>query len=108
MKALIKRICGFYNATNKEVRWWAYAAWTTPFVALASLFFIDLIGWDSLWQKTVIVGGVIFFSVAVFWWWWAIFKVARISNILLETAEDLKIIGDEMRKIGKDLYKKDK
>ena len=108
MKQLIEKICNFYNVTNKEVRWWAYAAWTVPFIALAGIFFFNVIGWESFFQKFIVLGGVTFFSIAVFWWWWAIFKVSRISNILLETAEDLKTIGEEMRKVGKEFYKEDK
>lgn len=104
----VKKLKDLYNTTDKEVRWWAYSAWTSPFVALSVLFFTHIIGLENTFYQLLVVGGVLFFTVAVFWWWWAIFKVARISNVLLDTAEDLKKIGAEMREVHKELHQKDK
>ena len=98
----------FYDATNQQVRWWAYAAWTIPFVALAGIFFVDMIGWSEGFHRAVVIGGITFFTVAVYWWWWAIFKLARLSTLLLNTAEELKTIGTELRKISQDLQQEDK
>lgn len=98
----------FYCATTQQVRWWAYAAWTLPLVALAGIFFVDLIGWGDDFHRAVVVGGIVFFTVAVYWWWWAIFKLARLSNLLLNTANNLKEIGDELREINQNLKQEDK
>ena len=108
MKSILESITQFYSATNKEIRWWAYAAWTAPFTALAVIFFLDQIGWSEGISRLVVIGGVIMFTVAVYWWWWAIFKLARISNLLLETAENLRRIGKEMREVGRDIDQEDK
>ena len=105
---VFSKVKDFYTTTNKEVRWWAYAAWTAPFTALAVIFFLDQIGWSEGVSRLVVIGGVIMFTVAVYWWWWAIFKLARISNLLLETAENLKRIGKEMREVGREINKEDK
>lgn len=98
----------FYCETDKQVRWWAYAGWTLPFIALAGIFFFNIIGWDDGYHQAVIVGGVIFFTIAVYWWWWAIFKLARLSNLLLNTADNLKEIGSELREINQNLRQEDK
>jgi len=98
----------FSTGTNREVKWWSYAAWTTPFVALAAIFFVDLIGWNDTQSKLIVTGGVVFFSVAVYWWWWAIFKVSRMASMLLNTAKELKNISKEMYDLNREIYKKDK
>lgn len=108
MKHMISTVRDFYNTTNKEVRWWAYAAWTAPFTALAVIFLMVNVGWSEGLDKVTVVIAAGFFTASVYWWWWAIFKLAKISNILLETAENLKKIGKEMREVGKELNDIDK
>jgi hypothetical protein len=98
----------FNRKTNDEVRWWAYAAWTIPFICLATIFFLDVIGWESTMHKVIITGGVLFFSIAVFWWWWAIFKLASIAKLMLNTANNLRDIGQELKSINKELHQDDK
>lgn len=102
------RFKNFYCETQKQVKWWAYAAWTLPFTALASIFFLDMLGWTDGLHRAAVVGGVIFFTIAVYWWWWAIFKLARLSNLLLNTADNLKDIGNELREISRNIKQKDK
>ena len=108
MKHMISTVRDFYNTTNKEVRWWAYAAWTAPFTALAVIFLMVNVGWSEGLDKVTVVIAAGFFTASVYWWWWAIFKLAKISNILLETAENLKKIGREMREVGKEINDIDK
>lgn len=108
MKTLSEKIFDLYSTTNHEVKWWVYAAWTIPFTSLAIIFFLEQIGWSDGISRLFVIGGVLFFTAAVYWWWWAIFKIARISNLLLETAENLKKIGREMREVGKEMSQKDK
>jgi len=104
----LERFKNFYSTTNREVRWWAYAGWTVPLIALAGIFFIDMIGWTEGWNRAVVIGGIAFFAVAVYWWWWAIFKLARLSNLLLNTANNLKEISEELREINQNLKQEDK
>lgn len=89
--------------TKNEVKWWAYAAWTTPFAALAGLFFINVLGWDSLYHKTLIVGAVVMFSTSVFWWWWAINKIATLADIMGQTAKNFDAIKQQLRKFRQDM-----
>ena len=98
----------FYNATDGEVRWWAYAGWSVPIIALASLFFVNIIGLESLFNQLIVVGAVSFFSLSVVWWWWAIFKLAAIAKLMLNTAVNLKEIGSELKSINKEIHKEDK
>lgn len=88
---------------EKEVQWWAYAAWTLPFVALVSLFFIEMFGWKHLYQKFIVVGGVSFFSLAVFWWWWAIFKIKSIAILMSNASDKFKELQQELSKFKNNL-----
>jgi len=97
-----------HNKTIREVKLWSYAAWSTPFVALFILFFLQIIGWDQWYARALVSGAVIMFSIAVIWWWWAIFKVASISNSLLDTADKLKEVSVELNAINRSLRQKDK
>lgn len=89
---------------KKEVSWWAYAAWTLPLVALGGLFFFELIGWDSIYEKLIVIGAIIFFSVSVFWWWWAIFKIRDIAQLMAASAEKFKQLQEDLSKF-KDQFK---
>jgi hypothetical protein len=109
MKSMFRKQAESFNsATQKEVKWWAYAAWTSPFAALAGIFFAYIFGWKSLFDQLVIIGGTVFFSAAVIWWWWAIFKVSRMATMLLNTAEELKKISKEMHAVNREMHKEDK
>lgn len=98
----------FYDITSREIKWWAYSAWTLPFSALGGLFFVWLYGTDDMLHRSLIVGSIIFFTISVYWWWWAINKLLNISRLLLETANGVKDISVDLRQIHKDLDPKDK
>lgn len=97
------KFLSFAEKTNQEVRWWMWAAWTLPFVALAGIFFLEVIGWGSWIEKAVILGATIFFAIAVYWWWWAIYKMSTISDLLVHTATNIKGVGREIRQLKEDL-----
>ena len=109
MKNTIEKFKAFYDTTNAEVRWWSYAAWILPLVALAGIFFVMVIGWDdSQLHRLAIVGGVTFFSISTCWWWWALYKLMKVSSLMLHTAESLKDIGSELRDINREIHDQDK
>lgn len=87
---------------EREVRWWAYAGWTMPFVVLAVLFFLGAFGWTDLYDKVIVVVAVIFFSIAVFWWWWAIFKIQTIAGLMSNAADKFKQLQKELAKFKTD------
>jgi len=89
--------------TQKEVRWWSFAAWTMPFIALAGLFFFNILGWESAFDKALVIGAVTMFSIGVFWWWWAIHKIFNFADMLGKTADRMKVIAKEFSNIKKDM-----
>ena len=85
--------------TKKEVRWWSYAAWTLPFVALAGIFFFNVLGWDNAFDISLVIGATIMFAISVFWWWWAIYKIYNFADMMSKTAERLKSIKEDFNKL---------
>lgn len=91
-----------------EVKLWAYAGWTMPFVALAGVFFINTVGTSSAWQYMMIGGFTIFFSVSVFWWWWAIYRIQTLWKVLFNTAEKIIVVRHHIIEIREDLASHEK
>jgi len=86
----------YYNAAS-DLKWWAYAGWTLPFIALAILIVEKLFGLESLYKNTVLLTLFIFFTISVYWWWWALDTILRILHQLngaetriVEIKQDLK------------------
>lgn len=96
----------FNKKTSSEIKWWAYAAWTLPFVALSSIGFLHFIGWETLYNKSIVVGAVTFFTVSVFWWWWALFKIKSLVEILERVSQKFEIVKDNIAFIKKDIQDK--
>lgn len=96
----------FNKKTSQEVKWWAYAAWTLPFVALAGLGFLHFFGWETLYAQSIVVGAVIFFSVSVFWWWWALFKIKTLVDILDRVSQKFESVKENISFIRKDIQDK--
>ena len=92
--------------TAKQVKWWSYAAWTLPFVALAAISFEHYIGDVSMMHRVIWITTTIFFSTSVFWWWWAINKFKEISQRLLESEERFAEIKKEL-KVAQDIIRED-
>lgn len=87
----------------KEAKWWAFAAWTLPFMALSILMFEYWIGWDSFYAKSLVIVSVVFFSISVYWWWWAISRIIRLSEIHNKNLEGWEKVQQEIQELRKDL-----
>jgi hypothetical protein len=101
---MIKTLSKIVNNTNIEVKWWSYAAWTLPFVALAIIAFEHYIGWsDDIIDKTIIIITTVFFSVSVYWWWWALNKFLTILQVMEQNEDKFGEILDEIKRTRNDL-----
>ena len=91
------------NKTEQQARWWKYAAWTAPFVALAIVLGEILLGFDSLVNITSVSIVVIFIATSVFWWWWAISKIVYMIQCANRTEENFRTLKDELKEIKRDV-----
>ena len=91
------------NSTEQQARWWKYAAWTAPFVALAILIGEQLLGFDSLLSITSVAIVTIFITVSVFWWWWAISKITTMMKGHQMVEKNFEILAQEIKAIKKDV-----
>jgi len=89
------------NKTEQQARWWKYAAWTAPFVALAILIGEYLLGFDTRPTSFIIV--VTFIATSVFWWWWAISKIVHIVKAAERVEKSFEGIKQELKEIKKDV-----
>jgi hypothetical protein len=95
------------HKTEKQVKYWTYAAGTLPFTALAAIFFGWFIGYDTLVEKLLVVIATVFFTTSVFWWWWALNKLLFIVKALENAAESLGLVRKDIQSVKKDLNKTD-
>lgn len=93
--------------TAKHVKWWSYAAWSLPLVALAILAFESFIGCHDLFSKSLIVISVTFFSISVYWWWWALNKFLDILKAMQLTQEKIDSVKEEIIETRKVVTKQD-
>lgn len=84
--------------TNIEVRWWSYAAWTLPFIALAMIGLSWFFGSVNLFEKVLLGIVLTFFSVSIFWWWWALFKF---KDIVIGLDKTINSLGEVKKEIVK-------
>lgn len=84
--------------TKKQTKWWSYAAWSLPFVALALLGVSEFLVSDDWFRNILVAVGVAFFSVSVFWWWWALHKIVEIINGFDKTYQSLDEVKQEIIK----------
>jgi hypothetical protein len=89
------------NETKIQARWWTWAAWTLPFVALAILAFEYLLGWESMYSKSLVIILVTFFSISVFWWWWAINKIVVLLQSFQRTEQHFLDVKAELQETRK-------
>jgi len=94
-----------YDKTKQEVKYWQYAAWTLPFVALATIAVTYFVGWHTWYAISVTSTVVVFFSVAVFWWWWALDKTVLIFKSFEEIARSFGFIQKEISETKNELQK---
>lgn len=91
------------NNTEKQARWWMYAAWTSPFVALAIIIGEELLGFGSWRTNTAIVISVTFVATSVLWWWWAISKIVKMMSVSERIEQNFKNLHTEIKEIKKDV-----
>jgi uncharacterized Tic20 family protein len=92
-KSLIKAV----QQAATEARYWTYAAWTLPFVALALIIFEHFIGHDD-WISITLVGiTTTFFSISVYWWWWALNKVVIVMAAMEKNEERFEDVLQEIK-----------
>ena len=95
-----------YQQIIKQARWWAYAAWTLPFVALALLVGFEYFNLDNLYDIIAITIIVVFFSVSVFWWWWAIDAIKKMFVLMKNTEENFNTVKETLKET-KEILKND-
>lgn len=86
-----------------QVKWWKWAAWTLPFVALAAIVFSYLIGTHDLFHKIIVVVCTGFFGASVLWWWWALEKLHNLVKEKFKFEKKFEELVVEIRKIKKDV-----
>lgn len=93
----------FHKKKLKEIKIWAWLAAVLPISFLAALFLIYLIGLETLYQKTLVTGGVIMFALSVTWWWWALHTIGSVTYILGKTLDKFRNVNQELDSIKKDI-----
>ena len=96
-----KTFSKFLEDTKRQTKWWSYAAWTLPFVALALLGIQEFFDFEDLFRRTLVAVGLTFFCVSVFWWWWAIFKIKDMVEGFDKTITSLSEVKEEIVKTRK-------
>jgi len=86
-------------------KYWSYAAWTLPFVALSLIVFEHFIGSETLIQKTMVGITVTFFSFSVYWWWWALNRVVEIITAMKNNEDKFEEILSEIKSTREELKK---
>jgi len=89
--------------TLAQASYWAYAAWTLPFVALAVLTGEILIGHESWMGHTAITVVVTFIITSVFWWWWALSKIVFMIRATQQVEENFTELKSELTRLSIDL-----
>jgi len=101
MKTPINKFRDYAKKTGQEAGYWAYAAWTAPFVALAILIGEELLGFDTAPTSLVIV--ITFIATSVFWWWWAISKIVYMIKCSHKMESNFEELKNEFKEIRKDV-----
>lgn len=91
------------NNIQQQSQWWKYAAGTLPFVALAIVVLLDLIGWTELHTKLLFTTLIIFFSSGVVWWWWAVDKIVYLTKLLIDSERKFDELKSEISSIKQDV-----
>lgn len=88
---------------EQQARWWKYAAWTAPFVALAIIVGENLLGFDNWIQSTSLVIMITFIATSVLWWWWAISKIVFMVESAHRIEKNFSDLKDELKEIKRDV-----
>ena len=89
--------------TEQQAKYWRYAAWTSPFAALAILLGEIFLGFDSIVNITSIIIMTIFITTSVFWWWWAVSKIVFMVQSAEQVVQNFDELSKEIKEIKKDV-----
>ena len=95
-----------YEKILRQTKYWRYAAWTLPFVALGLLVALDVIGAENYKDIVSIAVVCVFFGCSVFWWWWAITKIVYMIDMTTQVEQNFNQLKSEISKLNKDLKTK--
>ena len=90
--------------TERGAKYWKYAAWTLPFVALAALIFSEYLGINSFYKKIITITVTVFFGTSVFWWWWALDKLTFLVKTMQKTSENFNEVKENIREVKEDIH----
>ena len=89
--------------TEQQAKYWRYAAWTSPFAALAILLGEIFLGFDSLINITSISIVTIFVTISTFWWWWAISKIVGMIKSAERVEKSFNELKHELKELKQDV-----
>lgn len=93
----------FHKRALSQISIWAWAATILPLVALAGLFFLEMIGLRSYYHVSLVIGATFMFAVSVVWWWWALYTIAGVTKLLGKTSENLDEVTTEVKDLKKEI-----
>jgi len=91
------------KSTIKQASYWAYAAWTTPFIAMILLVGEILIGHDSMYGVMAISIVVTFVTTSVLWWWWALRRILYMIKTTQQVEQNFESLMAEISSLKKDM-----
>lgn len=98
---MIRQFLKTANKTKTEARYWMWAAWTLPFLALGILIFEHYLGWETIYVKTLVIISITFFTTSVYWWWWALNKIIALMESFHRTEQHFEDIKTELKETRK-------
>ena len=93
----------FHTKKLKEIKLWAWAATVLPITLLCILFLVQILGFDAVKQKILVIGGTIMFTLSVIWWWWALHTIGSVTYLLSETLKKFKKVNTELDELKEDI-----
>lgn len=93
----------FHKKALSQISIWAWAATVLPIVALAGLFFLEMIGLRSYYHVSIVIGATVMFAISVVWWWWALYTIAGVTSILGKTSEKFDKVTTEVKTLKEEI-----
>lgn len=90
---------------HKEIIWWKISAVSLPIIGLAFLFFLQLFGFESLYEKSLTLGFTLFAFTGFLWWWWVMHTVGLVNQKMHKVTKDFLDVQKHIVDIKKDIKK---
>lgn len=90
---------------EKEIIWWKVAAVSVPFIGIGFLFFLQLFGFKSLYEKSLTIIFTIFAFTGFFWWWWVMHIVSLVNQTIQKATKGFADVQKHIIDIKKDIKK---